>query len=936
MSNIIASNINNQINSNNELIESVNLNSHLNISEKCVSSIFHIEYSTDLDDIDLNEDISNENCPICLLNYGIDVSNISTNLTQFDKSIDTIQSDQFNQSDQLNQSNQITIHKLKQMSCKHIFHKECINKWFEMSGSDATCPYCQMKINSHSEIKTKSINALSEIIDSYESITDMRISTDVDMSYICDKCAMCIPEIRYHVKNINYDLCLKCYEKYNTEKKFSKVKFTILYTNCRLPNTLSNNFSSKLNKFYINDMLICENLKFNFELIINNCNIYNYNQKEKDFIFKCKHNIEFNEKSKSILDLDKLESELDKLKLELDKLESELDELESESDSNSSNLSELRKFIGSDDVIESNFDKTLSVITIDAKSITMTNSVIMSKILFLTKKISLYFCKIYDVTQLEDIFNFDDRSEEIVIEHLKFRHEYDKFVPPLHKFTFNSYLKNLKEITIHMDFQTNIKDIPIEFADSIENMTFIGIKFKKMFNLPKKLKTLYIEKTICETVDNISFAGLNDLKQIEIYQIYINTVTDLPNTINQLTITNCQLKQISNLPTSLEYLNLSDNKLEFGSEFESNFKNLNQLTTMNLSYNKIKNIYICPTINKINVSHNKITKLSNTEFSTNLTDLNLSYNLLSEIPPLNDLLKYFYASNNKLSGEIIFGTMIKIISVSNNKLTSITLTSCENLENMNCENNQIKEIKITGFMFDNELKGTKFHNLNELNVCRNKLKILPNIELSKNSLSISLKCSKNYLTTIPNLYYNKLYCDHNLLETLTLDKTIKINCSYNKIKILKINYMNILNCSHNKLIELEYQHFNLTLKCFRPISCSINCSYNPLTKLNVSDVHSLNCSHTKLIDKIILSPHIYKLDISNTSIPEFNIDTTNTKNKNQNLTLKYLRHTKNDVFNMTYVFDSSLKTYKFTNIINSKSDNIDESNNSVINTFGDY
>ena len=38
------------------------------------------------------------------------------------------------------------VDKISRLNCKHIFHHECINKWYQIS-EDASCPVCRSELN---------------------------------------------------------------------------------------------------------------------------------------------------------------------------------------------------------------------------------------------------------------------------------------------------------------------------------------------------------------------------------------------------------------------------------------------------------------------------------------------------------------------------------------------------------------------------------------------------------------------------------------------------------------------------------------------------------------------------------------------------------------------------------------------------------------------
>lgn len=154
-----------------------------------------------------------------------------------------------------------------------------------------------------------------------------------------------------------------------------------------------------------------------------------------------------------------------------------------------------------------------------------------------------------------------------------------------------------------------------------------------------------------------------------------------------------------------------------------------------------------------------------------------------------------------------------------------------NLTSLKCANNQLTELKISGF---------------------SKLQIL---DVSGNRNLQELICSNNQLTTLDlggNLNLRTLWCNLNQLTSIDVSQNpelVQLLCGNNQLKELDINNnkkLNILECKENKLTSLDLTN-NLDLLL-------VDCSNNQLSNLETKN--------PKMNHLWCINNHLSSLDVS--------------------------------------------------------------------------
>ena len=228
------------------------------------------------------------------------------------------------------------------------------------------------------------------------------------------------------------------------------------------------------------------------------------------------------------------------------------------------------------------------------------------------------------------------------------------------------------------------------------------------------------------------------------------------------------------------------------------------LTTLDIGYNKIKNIDISKNLllKSLIVSVNGMTVL---DVSNNvaLTNLDCSTNQLTTL-------------------DISKNVALTFLYIPYNQLTTLDLSKNVALTGLDCSWNQLTTLDVS-----------KNLALSNLNFYQNRLTTL---DVSKNIVLQSLLCMENQLTTLDisqNINLTELNCRSNLLSSLDVSKNVAllyIYCSSNKINTLDVSKnVALINfyCERNQLTTLDVSK-NVALVQF-------NCSSNNLTSLNLKN-----------------------------------------------------------------------------------------------------
>lgn len=191
-------------------------------------------------------------------------------------------------------------------------------------------------------------------------------------------------------------------------------------------------------------------------------------------------------------------------------------------------------------------------------------------------------------------------------------------------------------------------------------------------------------------------------------------------------------------------------------------------------------------------------------------------------------LWFFDCSSNELTGlEFADALNLKTLYCSDNKLTSMTLSSVRNLEDFDCSANELASLGMT-----------LLRNLKSLNCADNKLATL---SLSSQENLKTLICSGNSLSSLGTSSLSNLetlWCQDNELTSLNLNSNPKLQslvCDNNKVSSVSASNCTALVdfwCDNNELKSLDVQK-SVGLQ-------TLSCSNNQLSQLNIPAATSTN------------------------------------------------------------------------------------------------
>ena len=195
------------------------------------------------------------------------------------------------------------------------------------------------------------------------------------------------------------------------------------------------------------------------------------------------------------------------------------------------------------------------------------------------------------------------------------------------------------------------------------------------------------------------------------------------------------------------------------------------------------------------LNNKNIRSLKGIEFFTALTELNCSFNQLTELDlSKNTALKYLDCSENYsfTTLDLSKNTELTYLNCSGNILTTLDLSKNTELTYLNCSGKQLKELNISGCV-----KLTEF-------MCTGSQ--IKELDLSNNTALKKLYFYYNQLTTLDvsnNTALELLQCDRNQLTELDVSKCTKLtllSCTGNQLRTLDV--------SNNKSLKNLYFYDN--------------------------------------------------------------------------------------------------------------------------------
>ncbi len=300
------------------------------------------------------------------------------------------------------------------------------------------------------------------------------------------------------------------------------------------------------------------------------------------------------------------------------------------------------------------------------------------------------------------------------------------------------------------------------------------------------------------------------------------------------------------------------------------------------------------TLTDLNLSYNSISDITGLEYATNLTYLDLSYNSISDITPLSGLtnLTYLYLYENSISDITPLSGLTNLtdLNLSYNSISDITpLSGLTNLTYLDLDSNSISDITpLSGltnltylYLYENSIS-----DITPLSGLTN----LTDLNLSYNSISDITPLSGLTNLTYLNLSYNSI-SDITPLSGLT--NLTYLNLSYNSISditplsgLTNLTYLNLYENSISDITPLSGLT-NLTyldldsnsISDITPLSGLTNLTYLYLYENSISDITPLsgltnltylNLSYNSISDITPLSglTNLTYLDLDSNSISD--------------------------------------------------------------------
>ena len=260
---------------------------------------------------------------------------------------------------------------------------------------------------------------------------------------------------------------------------------------------------------------------------------------------------------------------------------------------------------------------------------------------------------------------------------------------------------------------------------------------------------------------------------------------------------------------------------------------------------------------KIDANNNGEIEISE---ANNVKGLLIQFASISDLTGINSFnnLVSLNCENNQIPSLDVSGlTNLTTLVCSYNQMTSLNVTGFTNLVNLDCSWNQITSLNVTGFTnlvnldcSQNQILSldvSGLTNLKWLNCFGNQI---PSLNVTELTNLITLVCSGNQIpslnvTGLTNLIL--LSCSGNQIPSLDvggLTNLINLECSYNQIPSLNLSgltHLQYLDCSNNQIPSLNLT--GLTNLFF------LDCSGNQMPSLNLSgltNLQRLNCSNNQL------------------------------------------------------------------------------------------
>lgn len=246
-------------------------------------------------------------------------------------------------------------------------------------------------------------------------------------------------------------------------------------------------------------------------------------------------------------------------------------------------------------------------------------------------------------------------------------------------------------------------DLTREYEDDIKYLDLIHLKIGSLEDLNlsrfKELESLCLRQNLLTSMSAVSELPAETMEELDLYDNRINHISSHVNKLVNLTNLDLSFNKIKNIKNidklvKLENLYFVQNKIR---EIK-NLETLQKLKNLELGGNKLEEIsdtmLKLPSIEQLWLGKNKIPRLENLSNLVNLRVLSIQSNRLTKIEGLEKLvnLEELYLSHNGISKieNLENNTKLTVIDVTSNRISKLeNLSHLVNLTDFWCSYNQV-------------------------------------------------------------------------------------------------------------------------------------------------------------------------------------------------------------------------------------------------------
>lgn len=283
--------------------------------------------------------------------------------------------------------------------------------------------------------------------------------------------------------------------------------------------------------------------------------------------------------------------------------------------------------------------------------------------------------------------------------------------------------------------------------------------------------TLFLNNNLIKKFDGVNYKSLKNLSLS--YNFIKNNNFVFPPNIMVISVSNCKLSELKQFPKTLINADCSHNFLD-------NMLLNDGLLNLNCSFNELRDIIVPNTLSILICNNNKISKLPPLK-DTCLTFINLSHNLLQELPEFPySLQTLIVAYNSLLILHDLNYTQLSYIDVSHNNLTELCNFPEYSMKHIYASHNKLTHIggippcvKIIDFSYNRISTVDELPRLlSKADFSNNVIINFPDDVITMIHYINKLDLSNNMITKMPRYfrYYSKnIKIDNNYVDTVDED-----------------------------------------------------------------------------------------------------------------------------------------------------------------------